>query len=499
MRNNLARKINRFKPYVATFFNSKWVLIAILLLGLAFRLKYFVGMFRFDGYFYAQLSYFISQGDLHSFFFENNNFFAIGRLILFLPTGLTYRFFGVSDLSSVAPILIISILHIVVIYFLGKKLVSPRVGIIAAFLLAIYPLDVYYATQFLPDGLIPFFLSVAALAFLYGESEKNVRGRLLLYFLVGVFIGFAQHVRENAFIFTMVPVIYLLFKRKLSLDYIWIIVGGLVIFTLSGAFFYFGTGDFFFQINQVLLQFSSTSERLADSPERVIDWLGFTKFLFSGVLFKPFSLLLFVSLLFTIFKKNNKLIFVLVWFFALLFYLEVISPLHGSGKNDRYLAIITVPILLIISSFIVSMIERYKIKLFLTIIILALLIIPSRGVVKSLSSQTILQKHFVTNRALANSLVDRPSGNIYIKLLQHKGYVYNYILGFDRLNYNSFQRQRTEGTDSLLRDWDGEKLPEAGSYVVVDSNILKKRVQSNWQLVASKLNRSLYYIPKTDE
>lgn len=465
---------------------------------MAFRLKYFVGMFRFDGYFYAQLSYFVSQLDFHSFFFENNNFFAIGRLLLYLPTGLVYRLFGVSDFTSVIFVLSASLLSIIVIYFLGKKILNEKAGLIAAFLLAIYPLNVYHATQYLPDAVIPLFFSLAVLSFLHGETAKTAKGRFLFYSLVGILIGLAQNVRENAFIFVAVFIVYIIFKRHFKFAYLWVVGGGLSVFLLDAIFFYWGTGDLIFQINQVLVQFSSTSERLASSPERVIDWLGFTKLLFVGVWFKPFSLLFFISLIFSIFKKNNRLIFILVWFFTLLFYLEIVFPLQ-SNKYDRYLSIVTVPILLIISSFTVSMIERYKIKLHLAIIILILFIIPSRGLVKSFSSQTMSQKHFVANRALANSLVARPSGNIYIQLLQHKGYVYNYVLGFDRLNYNSFQRQNTEGTDSLLRDWNGMKVPEAGSYVVVDSNSLEKKIQPNWQLVSSKLNRSLYYVPKINE
>src|SRR3990170_7432136 len=119
---------NRFAKY-----SSFIILVFIIIFALFIRLRYFVAMFRFDGYFYAQLSYFASQLDFHSFFYETNGFFAANRLVLLLPTGLLYRLFGVNDFSSVASILIISIINIILVYLLGKKLVNSKVGLVAAF------------------------------------------------------------------------------------------------------------------------------------------------------------------------------------------------------------------------------------------------------------------------------------------------------------------------------------------------------------------------------
>jgi 4-amino-4-deoxy-L-arabinose transferase-like glycosyltransferase len=491
-------KENQIKNLAAAA-QTKHLLALILALAAAVRFLTFTGMYRFDSYFYAQLSYFVSRLDFQSFFFENNNFFAIGRLLLYLPTAFFYRFFDVNDFTSVAFVFIASLLTIAVIFFLGKKLFDEKVGLVAAFLLSIYPLDVYYSTQYLPDGLLPLFFSLSALAFLYGEDEGSYKKRVLFYYLSGVFIGIAQYVRENAFIFVTVLFVYVVFKRRFRMDYFWVIVGGLTVFVLASLFFFFGTGNLLFQIDQVLLQFSSTKERMASSTDRVIDWFRFTKLLLGGDLFRSFSLLFFVSIVFSIFNGTKKMAFVLIWFFTLLIYLEVISQFHGLAKHDRYLSVISIPIILVISSFIINLVKRYKTKLHLCILILVLLIIPSLSVTKSMRLKTISHVHFVTNRAFANSLADRPASRIYIQNLQHKGYVYNYVLGFDRLNYNSFQRNRVEGTDSLLKDWDGKETPEVGSYVLIDSNELKKKVDPSWELIEKESERYLYYIPEIDD
>jgi 4-amino-4-deoxy-L-arabinose transferase-like glycosyltransferase len=454
-------------------------------------------MFRFDSYFYAQLSYFISIADLNSFFFENNDFFAVGRLLLYFPTALFYRVFGVNDFTSAVFILFSSLVNIVVVYFLGKKLVNHKVGLLAAFLISIYPLDVVHSTQYLPDGLLPLFLSLSALVFLYGEDENDTRKRATFYYLAGVFIGLAEYVRENAFVFTFVFLVYILFKRSFKIEYFLILVGGATIFILAGIFFLIGTGDFFFQINQVLKQFSSTRERLSGSTDRVIDWLGFTKTLLTDGIFRPFSLMIVVSTIFSLMYRRKDLAFVLIWFFTLLIYLEVFSQLHGLAKHARYLSIVTVPIVLMLSSFLVFLTNHFKIKIYFAVIFLILFAAISFFPSRIISSKMTSHGFFNTYRALAIDLEKVGNSEVFIQNLKHKGYIFNYTLGFDSLNYNSFKRDRVEGTESLLRGWDGKEAIKPGSYVVIDSNVLKKKVQPNWELVGKRFKASIYYIPHT--
>ena len=490
MRNNLAR-INQVIINIFTVDNS-WILVIILLLALVVRLNNFTGIFRFDSFFYAQLSYFLSQGNLNSFFFESNNFFAIGRLLIYFPTAFFYKVFGVNDFTSVAFILLASLANIVVVYFLGRKLVNKKVGLLAAFLMAIYPLDVFHATQYLPDGLIVVFLSLSALAFLYGESEIKTNRIALFYFLSGAFIGLAQYVRENAFFFVFVYVVYILVKKNLKSEYFWIVVGGSTVFTLAGVFFLIGTGDFFFQINQVLSQFSSSRERISEGTDRVVDWLGFSKVLLSASIFRPFSLLIIVSLFYIVFFARKKISLILIWFISMMFYLEVISQFHGLAKHARYLSLVSVPIVLFVSVFLVDFFKKYRVSAHLVVVFLLAFAIVSFIPVRSLSTQLVSNSYLSTNRDSAKLLATEPTKPIYIQNLKHKGYIFNYVFGFDSLNYNSFQRARVEGTDSLLRDWDGVEEPVKNSYVLIDSKSLKKRVRGDWELISRDLEMEIY-------
>ncbi|HEX7456418.1 MAG TPA: glycosyltransferase family 39 protein [Candidatus Nanoarchaeia archaeon] len=499
MRSNLVSRPFRLKSYFDRFFGSPLVLATILIFAVLLRLKYYVGVSRFDSFFYAQLSYFISQADFHSFFFENNNFFAVGRLPLYFPTAFLYRFIGVRDLTSIAFVLFASILSIIVVYFLGKKLLNRKVGLVAAFLMAIFPLDVYHATQYLPDGLLPLFFGLAALAFLYAEDERNIKRRTLLYYLVGISIGLAQLIRENAFIFTAVLIVYVVLKRRFKFEYLWVFIGGLTIFFLTGLFFLFGTGDFFYQYKLIFSTFSAARERIESSAWRAPQLLGFTKVILFDRLFRPFSFLIVLSLAHSIFYRRKELGFALIWFITLLFYFETVSRLHGLTAINRYLTPLLIPTVLLISSFLVMIYEYFRVKLFIAIFFLLLLILPCVEAISVERSMTKYHRWFVTYRSLATELKGREINKVYIQFLRHKGYIFNYVFDFEGLNYNSFQRDRVEGTDSLLREWDGKNEPEAGSYTVVDTPQTREAIRPNWVLIHKKYNASLYYVPGSGE
>ncbi|MEX0616504.1 MAG: glycosyltransferase family 39 protein [Candidatus Woykebacteria bacterium] len=473
---------------------NKFLLLFIIIFAISFRLYYFVGVKRLDSFFYAQLSYFISSLNFHSFFFENNNYFAIGRLLLYLPTGLAYHFLGVGDISSVLFILLSSLANIVVVYFIGKMIINKWVGLISAFLLAIHPLDVIYSTQYLPDGLIPLFLSSSALSFLYAERETKVEKKLVLYFLTGLLIGLAMYVRESAFIFVSVFIVYAVFKGKFRLDYLWILVGGFFTFFLAGVFFFFGTSDFLYNFHKLFAQTLESKGAIKQSLGHEVLSFDFTKILLTDVLLRPFNLLLLTSTVFSLIYLRGRNFFVLIWFFTILFYLDFVAPLHGLGTQDRYLSIITAPSVIIIGSCIYTVFQGFRYNALGVLTLLVFVTLSANSALKIIWPQTALHPHFAKYEYLAEKLQNKEIKMVYVNNLKDKGYIFNYILNFDSLNYNSFQRGDVGSSNSLIIEWDGLKPPEKGSFVVVDSEKLYAKVRPNWNLISKKLRASLYFV-----
>ena len=140
------------------------------------------------------------------------------------------------------------------------------------------------------------------------------------------------------------------------------------------------------------------------------------------------------------------------------------------------------------------MLQNYKYKVIAIFLLLFLVTVSAKAAVEVVWPKTALHPAFATYKSLAGGLRGQEIKKIYINNLKHKGYMFNYVLDFDSLNYNSFQRGNVEGTSSLIVEWDGLKSPEKGSFVVVDSGALYEEVKPNWRLISKKLKASLYFV-----
>ena len=136
-------------------------LILVLLFALLLRLVFFSGISASDDLEYTHLAYQMSKNE---FSFPATHHAT--RLGIIYPVSVLYGFFGVSEYSSVVFPLLVSIVGIVLIFYFGKLFFNEKVGLIAAFLLSFFPLDVVLATKLLSDIPSAFFLSLSIFLFL---------------------------------------------------------------------------------------------------------------------------------------------------------------------------------------------------------------------------------------------------------------------------------------------------------------------------------------------
>ena len=123
-----------------------WYLILILLLGLGLRLFAFAGVVGSDDVYVANNAFSLLENGPS---FPRDHY--SGRIGLIYPLAAIFGVFGVGEWQLVAIPLFLGVLGIGVAFYLGTKFYDRRVGVIAAFLLAIYPLDIALATQLVPD------------------------------------------------------------------------------------------------------------------------------------------------------------------------------------------------------------------------------------------------------------------------------------------------------------------------------------------------------------
>lgn len=164
-------------------------LLAILVLAILLRVIFFTGYHDFDDKEYIVRAVELSRGDLT---LPDSHWAA--RLGMVGPTALFYRAFGVTPASTVAWPFLCSVLSVSAAFVLGRRLYDARTGLIAALLLAVFPLDVLFASMLYPTAPTILLAGAGLCLFLIAEREQSP----MLYLASGLAVGAAGVVHEAA-------------------------------------------------------------------------------------------------------------------------------------------------------------------------------------------------------------------------------------------------------------------------------------------------------------
>src|SRR4029453_15999995 len=118
------------------------VLVLVLIGAALLRLVFFSGLVLYDDISYVRRAYELSTGRMEP---PMTHFQA--RIGLVGPTALVYRAFGVGPGTTAAVPLACSLLGVLAAFLLGARLFGVQTGPLAAFLLAIFPMDVIFASE----------------------------------------------------------------------------------------------------------------------------------------------------------------------------------------------------------------------------------------------------------------------------------------------------------------------------------------------------------------
>jgi len=332
--------------------NPNQALILIVLFGLILRLVFFSGMGISDSLAYSKAANDLNTGKGID---PDSTLTLSTRIGLTIMTALSYKLFGINDFSAIFFVLLTSVASIILIFYFGRLLFSDKVGLIAAILLSIFPLNVVYATRLVSDLPSAFFMSLGVYIFLYHE-KNNIKNNLY-YFLSGIFIGLAYLIRESALLIALFFVTYITWKKKIKFSYFFVPLGVLSILVLESIIFFHLTGDLFYRT-------SASQDYLADANEyhNYFGRLNFPTGLLHYpyiILTSPFLSLFYISIgiatVYLIYTKRKNLHEIYLWFFVLLLYLSFGSASFSGyipfRAVDRYLSIITVPGLLLLAVF----------------------------------------------------------------------------------------------------------------------------------------------------
>ncbi len=557
------------KPYRLLGVRAEVWLILILFFALFIRMYFFVGFVnndpQDDGIYISKAKELALGGEFSDFKWAadlvsredtiNPAHQFLFRWMMIFPVMASFMLFGFSDFSAVLFPLLCSLGSVVLIFYMGKNLFNEKAGLIAAFLLSFFPLNVIYSTRITPEIPLAFFMALSVFMFLLGEQRKGDRVFLNLknlYFLLsGVFLGVGYLVKESAIILLPFFIAYVLYRRGIRKEYLLIFIGFLAIFSIEGLYYYDNTGDFFLRphLNSKVAAFKYEVEleRLLKSenvygmveviyvsnpdlyPKLLLNqkphWRS--KINESFGYFYYFVLLSLAALTWYRFRGKcpKKAHIPVLWALSLFLFLEF-GPmgfkLNSANawleyrvivKSLRYLTMLTIPSLLIIASFL--SIDTKKIKFLilpLTLIILLASSIPIMGTV-----HTDFVSRIEGIREASDFLKAHPGVRVYSDFLgvgfmrYYTGYTGNYTFkGFGYPKYSpSFTIDKIKNDSFVVV---GGSRGSVGCKGVVrrmsppfasdppESWVLMRDIPSRVELCRkNKWNLKIYYVPSQDE
>jgi hypothetical protein len=436
--------------------NTKLILLLIVLLGLLLRLVFFSGMGTSDSLSYSKAANFIDQG------IDPDSVLTLStRLGLIYPTSFAYELFGINDFSSVLFVLITSIATIILSFYFGKLLFNEKIGLLASFLLAFFPLDVIYSTKLLSDIPSAFFMALGVYLFLY--SEKNQLKHNLGYLFSGISIGIGYLIRESVLLIALFFIIYMIYKRKIKKEYFLVPLGILIIFTIEALLFLNLTADPLYRTTSAneFLEESAAKHNYAGRLDFPTGLLHYPWLFLTNKLLLFFYIPIFIATLYLLRRKEAYNL--LFWFIPLLLYLSFGSTSFTQyipfRAVDRYTSIITIPAILLLAVFLTEKKEIMKKIMPLTILTLVL---SSTAVIYLQDNRNLLADLKESYPTLAD--LDK---TIYIdsRSIQAIDYISGYKNKAKFLPY----------PESLSNIKD--------SYIVINKNMIRNLIQANKNLI----------------
>jgi len=442
----------------------QWLLI-IIAFSLLLRLIFFTGAVSSDELEYYNFANQVNHG---AFKLGIDHFkFRVGT---FYPTALFFKIFGVNEFTGNLLTLLSSLAGIILIYYLGNHFFNEKTGLISAFLLSFYPLDVVYATRLLPDIPSALFMGLGVLLFLYGE--KYQKKQYLYFILSGFSLGIAYLIKEVSLLMGLFFLAYIIYKKKFKLNYLLIGIGlGAAILFLM-IYSYVQVGDPFFQYNSTESEQAGFMKALYPNyftTNGLISrlFLHYPYYMLTDAHYGLFFIFVGVSLLYFLYKQKKETYVPIIWMLSLFLYLNFgtvsLKQYVPFPVIIRHLSIITFPAL-ILAAYFIAKIKMRKLGIALAVLLLlsSLFFIYSSHL-----------RHDIGNLKSAQEYLSKiPKKTIYTD--ERTSMALDYLFGFKRQikPFNQYDYYNYENPDKNLALLDLKKVKN--SYIVINSDIITR-------------------------
>jgi mannosyltransferase len=335
-------KFNKNINKIDTFFKENILLFILLIIGFILRI---INLNK-NSYWVDES---ISINQVMNSFFKNISLVAndvhppLYNIILWVWT----RIFGFSEFSTRFLSVIFSVLSILILYLIVKKLFSKDIAIYSTIILVFSKVHIYYAQETRMYSLL-IFLSLLSmyyfiLFFLNNISKENNKNKKSLiynnyslsYILSSVLLIYT-HI-FSFFILFIQGLIILLYKRNKLIIFL---KNNIILFILYLPW-----------IPVIISQFIKVNKSFWILKPNILSLYN-TILEFSGgkILFYIFMTIIFISFILIIFKKkiNYRLIFIICWFIIPIIILFIISVTFKPVYLTRYTLYCSLPYFILI-------------------------------------------------------------------------------------------------------------------------------------------------------
>jgi 4-amino-4-deoxy-L-arabinose transferase-like glycosyltransferase len=339
------------------------LLLLILLIALGMRLWHYTGPIGSD-----DTWYYLGAHEIYEGTYEPGDNYWKTRYGMLVPIAVSYGIFGTNELAAALWPMLCSLGAVALCYFLGKMLLDASAGLLAATLLAFYPLDIHYSGLILPDVPLSFLMAASVAAFIYaGKAEKY---SWVMYLLSGAFLAVAYSCRSMAVILLPFYGIYVLcFEKKIKPVHFLFGVGFLAVFSAECLYFAIkGLGPLHnFTLNaQAAIAVNSSGECSTSQsyyPSVIFSRTNMTVFGTYFLLFIPSMIVAAVR------RERGGLIF-LLWAALLLGILQFgfvsLFPPIPMLKVRKFLNFATVPLIMTSAYALMQVRVRYRVAVVIT-------------------------------------------------------------------------------------------------------------------------------------
>ena len=207
-------------------------ILLVVILAVALRLYGMTGNITFDSVVYAQDAYNLLKG---TFNLATDSWYS-HRLPVFVPVALSYAALGVGNVSTNLWPMLLSVLQVLVVLWVGRRLFGAETAILAAAFMAMIPLDVIYAGVLAPDAVLAALLTFSAAFWILGLEGRDRPSGLYLV-ISGVSCALACDARAYALLIAVFFAGHAILRRTGLRALLWWVLGfALVVLPLAAVY-----------------------------------------------------------------------------------------------------------------------------------------------------------------------------------------------------------------------------------------------------------------------